>query len=287
MSEDATSPKRGFKAGQGLRGLNVHPERELPAHVRAYGWRAEFRHVAAMAFDATNFRAVVPKALPPRVSLQADCPKIYDQGKLGSCTANALAAAIEFDLKRTRRKPVTPSRLYIYWNERAQMGTINDDVGASLQLATAVAKELGCCSETLWPYDIRRYADIPPKAAFVEADHLRLAQSAYLDNTNLYALKSCLAAGVPFVFGLAVYQSFEAPLAAATGLIPLPKRTDTLIGGHALMAIGYDDQSKEFLVRNSWGPRWGIDGYCWIPYDYLTNPQLASDFWAIQTVMTK
>jgi len=90
-----------------------------------------------------------------------------------------------------------------------------------------------------------------------------------------------------FVFGIAVYQSFETPIAAASGLIPMPKPTETYLGGHALMAVGYDDQTHEFLVRNSWSSHWGIDGYCWIPYDYLTNPHLASDFWAIQALTTK
>jgi C1A family cysteine protease len=104
---------------------------------------------------------------------------------------------------------------------------------------------------------------------------------------NVCSLKTCLASGVPFVFGIAVYQSFETPIAAASGLIPMPKPSETYLGGHALIAVGYDDQTHEFLVRNSWSTRWGIDGYCWIPYDYLTNPHLASDFWAIQVVAVK
>ena len=109
---------------------------------RPYGWRPEPRHLAAQAFEPEVFRVAAPKGLPDHFSLQADCPPVYDQGELGSCTANAIAAAIQVDLKRTRQKPVMPSRLFIYWNERAQLGTIEQDHGASLQLSAAVTKEL-------------------------------------------------------------------------------------------------------------------------------------------------
>ena len=254
---------------------------------RPYGWRPQPRHLAAQAFEPEMFKVAAPKGLPDHFSLQADCPPVYDQGKLGSCTANAIAAAIQVDLKRTRQKPVMPSRLFIYWNERAQLGTIEQDHGASLQLSAAVTKELGACPETLWPYDPKRFADVPTKKCFVEADKLRVSDAAYLDNTDVRALKRCLAAGIPFVFGLAIYESFERPITAASGLIPMPKPTETYLGGHAMMAVGYDDQTHEFLVRNSWSSHWGIDGYCWIPYDYLTNTHLASDFWAIQAVAVK
>ena len=268
-------------------GFSLHPSRVKENYNRPYGWRPEPRHLAAQAFEPEVFRVAAPKGLPSHVSLQADCPPVYDQGKLGSCTANAIAAAIQVDLKRTRQKPVMPSRLYIYWNERAQLGMIESDVGASLQLSAAVTKELGCCPENLWPYDPKRFADFPTKKCFAEADKLRVSDAAYLDNTDVRALKRCLAAGIPFVFGLAIYESFERPITAASGLIPMPKPTEAYLGGHAMMAVGYDDQTHEFLVRNSWSSHWGIDGYCWIPYDYLTNPHLASDFWAIQALTTK
>jgi C1A family cysteine protease len=268
-------------------GFSLHPSRAKESYNRPYGWRPEPRHLAARAFEPEVFKVAAPKGLPSHVSLQADCPPVYDQGKLGSCTANAIAAAIQVDLKRTRQKPVMPSRLYIYWNERAQLGTIESDVGASLQLCAAVTKELGCCPESLWPYNPKRFADVPTKKCFVEADKLRVSDAAYLDNTDVRALKRCLAAGIPFVFGLAIYESFERPITAASGLIPMPKPTEAYLGGHAMMAVGYDDQTHEFLVRNSWSSHWGIDGYCWIPYDYLTNPHLASDFWTIQTLVKK
>ena len=274
-------------ASRELTRLALHPARTTPAHVRGYGWSPSLPHIAAKGFTPELFGLVKPKRLPKSVDLRPGCPPVYDQAKLGSCTANAIAAALEYDLKRQGGQPFMPSRLYIYWNERAQLGTLDQDSGASIHLSTEVVRELGACPEGAWPYDPIKVAVEPPKKAFVDADHLRLSQAATLDNTDLSALKGALAAGTPFVFGIVVYESFESPIVMHTGLVPLPQRTERTVGGHALMAVGYDDESRMFLVRNSWSAKWGIDGYCWIPYDYLTSPHLALDFWAIQAVAAK
>ena len=86
------------------------------------------------------------------------------------------------------------------------------------------------------------------------------------------------------MFGFSVYESFMSPEVAKTGKVPLPPRGEQLLGGHAVLAVGYDDSIQSFIVRNSWGPKWGMKGYCTMPYGYLTDPQLARDFWAIYTV---
>jgi C1A family cysteine protease len=101
---------------------------------------------------------------------------------------------------------------------------------------------------------------------------------------RLHQMQACLAQGFPFVFGFTVYDSFESEEVAKTGDVPLPPRGETVLGGHAVLAVGYDDDIQRFHVRNSWGKGWGKEGYCTMPYGYLSDPQLASDFWAIYTV---
>ncbi|MDH6128277.1 C1A family cysteine protease [Kitasatospora sp. GP82] len=101
---------------------------------------------------------------------------------------------------------------------------------------------------------------------------------------ELSQLKGCLAAGFPFVFGFTVYSSFESPEVAKTGEAPMPSPSDQVLGGHAVLAVGYDDSTQRFLVRNSWGPDWGLDGYFTLPYAYLTEQGLSSDFWTIRVV---
>jgi C1A family cysteine protease len=100
----------------------------------------------------------------------------------------------------------------------------------------------------------------------------------------LSQLKGCIADGYPFVFGFTVYDSFESPEVAKTGIVPMPSAKDTAIGGHAVLAVGYDDKEERFIVRNSWGPGWGMKGYFTIPYSYVTNSNLADDLWTIRMV---
>jgi Papain family cysteine protease len=252
--------------GCGLSRLSLNPARNTPAHVRGYGWSPSLRHIDSIPFDHESFGVMKPKRLPNMVDLRACCPPVYDQLKLNSCTANAISAALEFDLKRQGARPFMPSRLYIYWNERAQLGTIGQDTGASIYLSTEVVRELGACHEADWPYVAAKFAELPCPGAFESADSLRLKAAYHLDNRDLNALKGVLASGVPFVFGISVYQSFESPIVMHIGLVPLPVRGEVHVGGHAMMAVGYDDKNRMFLVRNSWSPKWGIDGYCWIPY---------------------
>src|SRR6476469_1287979 len=237
--------------------------------------------------DARDFLFSAPEAvladLPTKVDLRKQMPTVYDQGQLGSCTANAIAAAFEYDQTQQKLTDFMPSRLFIYYNERAIEGTVGSDSGAMIRDGIKSVDKLGVCDELLWPYDIARFTEKPSTAAYRDAkNHQATVYRSVM--ASLHQMQGCLASGYPFVFGFSVYESFMSAEVAHTGEVPLPPRGEQMIGGHAVLAVGYDDSLQRFIVRNSWGSKWGMRGYCTIPYGYLTDAQLASDFWAIYTV---
>jgi C1A family cysteine protease len=223
-------------------------------------------------------------ALPVAVDLTPGCPPVYDQGELGSCTAQAIAAAIEFDQRKQQQTEVfVPSRLFIYYNERAIEGTLDEDAGAMLRDGIKSVNTSGAPHEQLWPYAIAQFRTRPPRAAFTDGSRHR-ALTYQRVARSLPQMKGCLASGYPFVFGFTVYESFESATVARTGDAPMPAPDEVLLGGHAVLAVGYDDHTSRFLVRNSWGPDWGRQGYFTLPYAYLLDPHLSDDFWTIRVV---
>jgi C1A family cysteine protease len=225
-------------------------------------------------------------ALPAAVDLRPQCPQeVYDQGQLGSCTANAIAGAIEFDeIKQKAADIFTPSRLFIYYNERVIEGTVNSDSGAQIRDGIKTVAKQGACHEQIWAYDITKFRAKPSKAAYTDGTKHTAVQYQRLIQ-SLTEMKGCLAAGYPFVFGFTVYESFESASVAKTGIVPYPASGEKVLGGHAVLAVGYDDPSQRFIVRNSWGSGWGMKGYFTIPYSYLTSSNLADDFWTIRMVV--
>jgi C1A family cysteine protease len=222
--------------------------------------------------------------LPPKVDLRPHCPPPYDQGQLGSCTGNAIAGAVQFEREKQHLTPdFVPSRLFIYYGERVIEGTVGTDSGAQIRDGIKVVAQQGVPPETDWPYDITKFAQKPPPKAFTDAlkdkavSYSRLTQS-------LSQMKGCLASGYPFVFGFTVYDSFESQQVAQSGVVPMPAAGESVLGGHAVMAVGYDDSQQRFIVRNSWGANWGMKGYFTMPYAYLTEQNLSSDFWTVRLV---
>lgn len=246
---------------------------------RMYGWRPSLP-------DPRDFRYKItqPVPLPDKIDLSGKCPPIYNQGSLGSCTANALAAAYEFNLIKEGKTNYVPSRLFIYYSERSYEGTIRSDAGAALSDGMKVLNKIGVCNETLWPYNIGRFRIQPSNTCFVEALKNRISLYERLDNSSLTILQQCLAKGFPFVFGFTVFSSFESQDTADSGIMNLPDASESKLGGHAVLGVGYDNQTKMVKVRNSWGAAWGDHGYFYMPYEYITNQGLASDFWAIDAV---
>lgn len=246
-----------------------------------YGWLADlpdFRDHVYAAMDS-----FIP--IPPSVDLRTTgfLPPVYDQADLGSCTGNAIAAAFDFERARQKKPFLNPSRLFIYYNEREMEGSVGDDSGAAIRDGMKSARNLGVCPESLWPYDVNRFADKPDSACYTDALNNQVLRYARIGPSQKQML-TCLAYGFPFVFGFSVYESFDSDPVASTGIVPMPSAGEALLGGHAVLCCGYDKAKKVFLVRNSWSQRWGQDGYCWMPFEYLTSPSYADDRWTIKLV---
>jgi len=249
--------------------------------ISRYGWLPDLPDHRDHFYAAPVERA---GALPASVDLRPQCPPVYDQGQLGSCTANAIAGAIQFDrLKQQLADVFIPSRLFVYYNERATEHTIDSDSGAQIRDGIKSVAKLGDCPEPEWPYVITKFKTKPPPKCYADALQYRVVSYQRLTPV-LSQLKGCLASDYPFVFGFTVYESFESATVARTGHALLPGARERAIGGHAVVGVGYDDAQQWFMVRNSWGNRWGLKGYFTLPYAYLTDENLASDFWTIRVV---
>ncbi len=249
--------------------------------IAGYGWNRDLPDGRDFMYGAP---AEVVRQLPESVDLRSGCPPVYDQGQLGSCTANAIGGALEFaQIKQKSKSPFTPSRLFIYYNERVIEHTVDSDSGAQIRDGVKSVHKLGAPPETDWPYDINQFSQKPPEKAYTDAKNYQSILYQRVTPT-LGQLKGCLASGFPFVFGFTVYESFESQEMANTGHLGMPGSGEKQLGGHAVLAVGYQDSSQSFIVRNSWGADWGIKGYFTMPYPYLLQETLASDFWTIRSV---
>ncbi|HET7634059.1 MAG TPA: C1 family peptidase [Burkholderiales bacterium] len=247
--------------------------------VKRYGWIPDVPDQRDHLYAAPIARL---RAFPPKTDLRRQCPAVYDQGELGSCTGNAIAGAVQFDRRKLKRRPdFVPSRLFIYYNERVIEHTVESDSGAQIRDGIKSVAKLGVCPETEWPYDIAKFAVKPPATCYRHAKKYRAIGYQRVVQ-SLAQMKGCLASGYPFVFGFTVYESFESDQVARTGVVPMPAAAEKVLGGHAVLAVGYDDTAQRFIVRNSWGRRWGIAGYFTMPYAYLADDNLAADFWTIR-----
>jgi C1A family cysteine protease len=252
----------------------------MPLRIQRFGWRKD----ALDRRDIPFTPALKAEALPSFADLRMTpfMPPVYDQGELGSCTANAIASAMQFERRRQALADFTPSRLMIYYDERKLEGTIPSDAGAEIRDGIKSVAVTGVCPESEWPYDIEQFAAAPPAQAYSDALKDRAVGYRSIDNRDLAALKSCLAEGYPFVFGVTLFSAFDG--VGFDGLVPMPAAGETPIGAHAMKAVGYSDASGALIVKNSWGTDWGCGGFCLMPYAYLTDADLADDFWTIRLV---
>ncbi len=237
------------------------------------------------------YKITAPIELPERVDLRPEFPPVLNQGSLGSCVAHSTTGMLSLlqmrELKVKGKQAhefvstryLAPSRLMVYFNARLRLGPGMEkvDSGCFVRDALKSLATEGVCREELWKYETQRVFKKPTKGPVTEG--VKYKTKEYMRLTSLQDMKECLASGFPFAFGYTLYDSFYT--ASKTGLIPMPLKAERARGGHSVMGVGYDETKKQFIIRNSWGA-WGDQGTIYMPYDYLANPKLSSDFWTIR-----
>jgi C1A family cysteine protease len=209
-----------------------------------------------------------------------------DQSALGSCTAFSSTAAYRLTMIQAGAPDMDPSELAQYFWSRQLEGTIKSDAGATIRDAVKVLAKTGMAPESKWPYDIERFAQKPP-ATVNRAANKHQAIEYQSVGVDIYQVKRAIASRHPVIIGISVYQSFEGSQSANTGVVPMPGTDEQLLGGHAILAVGYDDNfggpNVGYLeCRGSWG-NYGDAGYHHLPYAYI-SPYLAGDFWVLVSV---
>lgn len=257
----------------------VNPIKGLPK-LPKYHWKAsppDSRDIPYTLLDTTT-------PLPATVDLRPYASPIDDQGNLGSCTGNACAGAIDLMDKKRYNRNTRVSRLFIYYYERLLEGTVNYDSGAYVRDAIRATYTYGAPLETLWPYNINAFKTRPSNAAIADAATRKVTQ--YMSVANHAACLNALANGYPVLIGFTVYSSFESGnwwQQSGSGLMPYPNTTrESVLGGHCVLLVGYDNTHNYYIVRNSWGTSWGKGGYFYMPYQVIQNSSMSSDFWAIE-----
>jgi len=250
---------------------------------RVYGYLRDREDPRDWKFNAVHAPGAIE--LPEKVSLRDKFKEPpYDQGALGSCSAQAATAVFTYE-----HGGGPYSRLALYYWERLMEGTVDQDSGAYLRDAIQVLNKQGVGFEKDWPYDIAKFKDAPPQVEIDEAAQNKIVEYSRLDNGQEY--KQCLADGYPFIIGIQIYESFESQEVTDTGVVPMPKPNENCLGGHAVTVIGYNENYKTnmfcpgqcyYEVRNSWGTEWGDAGHFWIPAAYLENPAFGSDAWTVR-----
>ena len=231
----------------------------------------------------SSFRA---KKLPSEIDLREFCSPIEDQSNLGSCTAQAVLGLVEYLERKTKGENLDASRRFLYKITR-NLYNLKGDTGAFIRGTIRALRIFGACPEKYWSYDVSRFDEEPSSFCYAFAQAYRAIKYFRLANTDpkklLEELKLYLSKGLPLAFGFTVYSSIYDEKVEKTGDIPFPRPGDRVVGGHAIMAVGYNDKKKALIIRNSWGPSWGDKGYGTLPYDYILK-DLADDFWVITSL---
>jgi C1A family cysteine protease len=239
-----------------------------------YGWTPSKKDSRDIHYSLVLER----KALPERIDLRNFCPSVKDQGQIGSCVWNAYTSYLEYLAIKDNQPQIPFSRLFGYYNTRKIEGTLKEDAGCEIRDAIKVGAKLGVCPEITWPYDEDNLYDTPPEEAYKEALDYQILK--YYKVTGLYEIQNAIAAGYPVIFGMRVYESFESDEVKQTGIVPVPRANEKEMGGHCTLLVGYDSSERMAIDMNSWGPNWGMHGFCKIPFEILES-HLIDDCWVI------
>jgi C1A family cysteine protease len=244
-----------------------------------YTWKPDLPDRRDYTFATLAAAKNFTPSTPASVDLRKWCSSVEDQKNLGSCTANALVGVLEINENLNKKKFVDYSRLFLYYNERVLEGSVQEDSGAMLRDGVKTLSKQGVCNELDWPYTVSKFRNKPSAKCYTNA--LANKITGYYRLYTLSDMKTALTNNHAFVFGFSVYDSFISDGVTATGVVPMPNNNESLLGGHAVCAVGYNDATQRFLIRNSWGTNWGMQGYFTMPYEYLTDRNLSDDFWTI------
>jgi C1A family cysteine protease len=243
-----------------------------------YGWKPDIPDRRDKPYGCT-FPSKDGK-IKGSVDLRKDCSPVESQGQLSSCTAHALTSAYELTHNKEGKPSIELSRLFLYYNERAMEGTINQDNGAYIRDGIKSLVKRGCCVEDLWTYSEASFAVKPTADCYLNA--LEHQVISYQRLNSLTDMLSCLSDGFPFVFGFSVYESFEST--GKDGIMPMPGDKERLQGGHAVCCVGHDTAKRQLIIKNSWGIDFGDAGYFYMPFEYVVDRNLSDDFWSLRNV---
>ncbi len=219
--------------------------------------------------------------LPISFSLRDEMPPVLNQMTLGACALHATSNILRHLLKLEKLPEFQPSRLYLYYNTRVLIShdSATEDTGCILRDVCKAVKRYHACDEQFWPYDIPKFSKAPSLAAYKNANLHNQVKYARVPQI-LDTIKQILFNKTPILIGVAVFDSFESEQSIKTGDIPMPDlKKEKMLGGHAIVLCGYDDNTQRFLIQNSWGTDVGKQGYFTLPYNYVLDPNLAGDFW--------
>jgi C1A family cysteine protease len=225
-----------------------------------------------------KFKSFNTENLPTSVDLRSKMPPVMDQGDVGSCTACSVSAAFQFC-----DPSWDGSAMFLYYNTRMLDNSVDYDNGSTLSQSVNAAHLYGLCSSSRWPYNTSMWRNQPNVDCYVEGLKHQTISYSHVDQ-SIPQMKGCLASGFPYVIGFYVYESFESPSVESSGNVPMPQAGERILGGHAIVVVGYDDSRQVWICRNSWGPTWGDAGYFYMPYAYLDSENLATDVWRISSV---